>query len=575
MEAEYIVEYIEGKQNIPTLKINNLFIHSKYRPIEEAKNIATSNFEKHFTFVVFGYGLGYIVDELLKLVTKESIIVIDPLIENGQLKIAERHLQHKQVHYWGKEKNYTLLYLIDKVSLGIKTMVKMITAPHYNKLFVASYKEILNDVRNYIVRTRVNINTVSFFAEQWQKNLSMNLLNILGDPTLASLEKMYDCPVVIASGGPSLNKQLALLKTMKNKVIIIAAGTTINSLLKFGIKPHYVVSIDGSEINYNSFKNLNLGNVTLLYSPFNHWAIRPLFRKGYCFTSTIYNSIANYIYKTLGKDMPQIVGGGTVAHFAFSIAQIITSGPIAFIGQDLAFTGEVTHADSNQGKRTLEEVKEDNVRLFEIEGYFGEKVITDGPFLSMKQTFEEMARFFANGIEFYNCTEGGAKINGFEQLSFPKFMDRFAIKDINMVTTPELETVDFQLIINQLQRELDLSDTLLDTSKRGLEILKSNKSTTYFSKGILEKLDKIDSEIMELVEEVQMDFLLQPLLLKLDGVFLEKKNETPEEAYNRSFNQSKFFYNEILKIIDKSIENIEETLEILTNKERLDGYYRK
>lgn len=577
MEAQYVVEFIEGKQNTPTLKINNLYIHSKYRPIEEAQNIAMSNFEKHYTFIVFGYGLGYIVDELLNLTTKESIIVIDPLLKNGQLKAEERHLKHDRVYFWSKEDGQTLLYLINRVSLGIKTMVKTIVTPNYNKLFIETYKEVLNDVRNYLVRTTVNINTISVCAERWQKNLSLNLLNILGDSTLANLEKVYNCPVIIASGGPSLNKQLPLLKKIRDKVIIIAAGTTINSLLKFGIEPHYVVSIDGSEINYISFKNLELGNTTLLYSPFNHWAIRPLFKHGYSFTSTIYNSIASYIYKTIDKDMPQIIGGGTVAHFAFSIAQVITSGPIAFIGQDLAFTNNVSHADANQGKRTLEEVAADKRTLFEIDGYNEEKVITDGPFLSMKQTFEEMGRLFsANGIEFYNCTEGGAKIQGFKQLAFQKFINQFVKEDLTViVSNPIYNISNYELINSQLQKELELSDSLIKVAEKGIETLNLNESNTYFLQNILEELDKIDIELMDLIKEVQMDFLLQPILLKLDGAFLEEKDETPEEAYTRSYNQSLFFYREILDIVDKSIENIKETLEIVTDKEKLDEFYRK
>ncbi|MEC1178883.1 DUF115 domain-containing protein [Metasolibacillus meyeri] len=579
MEEQYLVEQVEGKQNTPTLKINSLYIHSKYRPIEESKNIALEHFEKHYTFVVFGYGLGYIVEELLNLTTKEPIIIIDPLLDSGQLQIKEHHLNNERIYIWGKQYSKTrgtLLYLIERVSLGIKTMVKIVLTPYYDKLFTTTYREVLNDVRNYLVRTHVNINTVNICAERWQKNLSLNLLNILGDSTIASLEKVYNYPVVIASGGPSLNQQLPLLKKIKDKVIIIAAGTTINSLLKFDIEPHYVVSIDGSEVNYNNFKNLELGNTRLLYSPFNHWAIRPLFKKGHSFTSTIYDSIATYIYKTIDKNMPKLLGGGTVAHFAFSIASVISTGPIAFIGQDLAFTNNVTHADANQGKKTLKEVQADNSTLFEIEGYYGDKVITDGGFLSMKQTFEEMARLYtAMNIKFYNCTEGGARINDFTQITFQEFINKFVEEEIDIVEPLVETTLNFDLITAQLQKELELSDTLVEIAQDGIEILQSNKQDTHFSQDILEELDEIDTEILNLIKEIQMDFLIQPILLKLDGAFLAKKEETPEEAYERSYNQTKLFYEEILGIVDKSMENIKETLEILTNKEKLNEFYRK
>lgn len=577
---DYVVEILNRDSNTPLLKINGLYIHSKYRAIDEAKKIASSNFEKHYTFVLFGYGLGLVVDELLELITEEHIIIIDPLVKSGELKMNEHHINHSHVHFWDKSYNYTLLYQINGVSLGMKTLVKVITTPYYDKLFVDYYKEVLNDVRNYLVRARVNNNTISLYAEKWQKNVSMNLLNILKDETLKNLEKVYDCPVVIASGGPSLTKQLPLLKQIQKKVIIIAAGTTIKTLLKYGIKPDYVVSIDGSETNYNSFKDLNseglnLNDITLLYSPFNHWAIRPLFNEGYCFTTTLYNSIATYIYKTTGKDIPQIVGGGTVAHFAFSIATVITKGPIGFIGQDLAFTNNVTHAEGNQGRKTIEEIRNKKTTLFEIEGYNGDKVTTNGAFLSMKQTFEEMARFYFNGVEIYNCTEGGAKLKGFNQMPFVHFVKQFVMEDVDKVRSSKVDKIDLESIIFQLNKEIELSKELQNKANNGIEILDSNKSDTHFSESILEQLDNVDEEILQLVKEVQMECLIQPLLLKIRGAFLEKPNETPQEAYNRSFNQSKCLYEEVLEMIEKSILNIESVLEILTDEEKLNEYYRK
>ena len=58
-----------------------------------------------------------------------------------------------------------------------------------------------------------------------------------------------------------------MLKKLKKHALIIAAGSSTQALLKNGITPHLIISMDGSEPNYRAFKNLNLKGVPLLFSP--------------------------------------------------------------------------------------------------------------------------------------------------------------------------------------------------------------------------------------------------------------------------------------------------------------------
>lgn len=564
---EFIVEEVNSRQSQPTLKVNEFFVHSKYNPIIEAERIATTYYENHHTHIIFGYGLGYIVDALLPKVHDGKIIIIDPLIEKGILNISSRHANVEQIIYWDNKQVNTLAYIVSSIAKGLDLKIKIICAPNYDKLFMQEYYEILKYISEYQNKTIVNQNTVILFSEQWQKNLAQNLLPIVRDETLSALHNKFDLPIVVASGGPSLTKQLGLLKQIQDHVIIIAAGSTINSLLAANIEPDFVVSIDGGEPNYNHFKDLRLKKARLIYSVFNHPGIRDSFKKrAFVFAETSQLPITKYLYKKFNIDIPLITGGGTVAHFAVNIAQMLNSGPIALIGQDLAYTNNLTHASNNKHTQNIDST---NTNLVWADGYDGEKVLTSRVFMSMKVTFEEMMKFSTPSIPIYNCTEGGIKLKGYEQLPFKKFAERFInkqqLKDLSMIDGKRYSRKSEKEIIAILEEETKILNKLEGILSDALHFLASNHSKTSFNQKVLKKLDKIDRQIETLTKDIQIHFLVNPIVIEIGNCFLEKPNETPEEAYQRVYNQTHTLYTRLLEAIEKSKLNIRQIISLLEN----------
>ncbi|UZN00109.1 hypothetical protein OL548_09750 [Lysinibacillus sp. MHQ-1] len=96
------------------------------------------------------------------------------------------------------------------------------------------------------------------------------------------------------------------------------------------------------------------------------------------------------IKEGLGKDLPMLSTGGTVAITALEIASKISTGPIAIIGQDLAYTNNKSHAENNNhySELTDEFFKKD--MAFEVEGYYGEPVKTNHQFNSMRKKYREI-----------------------------------------------------------------------------------------------------------------------------------------------------------------------------------------
>ena len=149
-------------------------------------------------------------------------------------------------------------------------------------------------------------------------------------------------------------------------MLLIVSGSTVNTLLKENIEPDYVVSIDSQEVNYNHFKDLKLKHAKLIYSMFNHYKIRESFyNDAFYFVQKNEKALASHLNNIVHTKVEGIYGGESVANYAFTIANYISSGPIALIGQDLAYTDTKSHAENN---KHFKMITEEDIRMLVDQG---------------------------------------------------------------------------------------------------------------------------------------------------------------------------------------------------------------
>lgn len=551
----YNLEKELAKTNLETLKINNLYVHSKFNPIRESEGIAIKNYKPHHLHVLFGYGLGYIADKLIKQFQfNEPILIIDPLIDTGLLKVKEHH--YKRL-YLGNSSNPELLSNILSHLNSYSNKVCFIINPNYDKLFTVELSQVLTLVRDAQVREIYNVNTINKFADQWQLNNLFNIKNVLADKSLAELKKVYDCPIIVASSGPSLTKQIPLLKSNRDKFILICAGSTINVLLKYGIEPDYIVSVDGGLSNYNHFKDLVLQYPKLIYATTNHYKIRNSFKsKGYAFIPTSFRTLKSYFLDNFKVDLTQVIGGGSVAHYSLSIAKLMTTGPIALIGQDLAYTGGISHADGNKGKKRIKDITK---KIIEVGAYYEEqgKVQTNDSFNTMIDTFEQMQLAEPHENTVFNCTEGGAKIALYEQISFKTFIEKYCLLPVKRLDSVDKEKseIDFEKVI---KNELDGYKSIKKLLTEGITLTEKERGPR-FNQSTLNKLSNIDSKLQKLYKKYNLDSLLEPIVIKNEVKFLPELNETPHMVFKRVKEYTITLYKECLaKIESFEVQILEE-----------------
>ena len=548
---DYKVETISTSSGLDTLKVNGYLLHSKFDPLKESEKIIEKNYKPGYVHVIFGYGLGYIVQSFLeKMEGDDKLVIIEPLFDV--------ELEHDNVIVLSNIQNIEDLKQPLYSAISIVDKFHIICSPNYDKVFPQFYKDFLKLLKDNLTVAKVNENTIMYYGEQWQKNYIMNLEYAVQDSSILKLKDKFSCPVIVASGGPSLSKQLATLKTYRKNIVLIAAGSTINSLISEGIEPDYVISIDGAAINYEHYKKITFKNTSFVYTMSSFPKIRECFDTECFFAlSPTDRTLQEHLSKITNQESIILAGGGSCAHYALTLALYLTSGPITLIGQDLAYTNNKSHADNNVRVQEINREEMLNTGGILVDGYNGGKVLTDYPFLGMKETFERIISVSEDKDRVFNSTEGGAKIKGFSQLPFKEFCEKYCNEVIVSTSTPiKKENNEEKILIlkEQIQDEIEAYKTLKKLLEANEKLILKNTSKIAFSKSILKKLDENDNEFEDLAKKTALTLSLDPIKISVLKNFKPEANESAEDSYKRVKLQSLTLYREMNKAVDNIID---------------------
>ncbi|MGA3600109.1 motility associated factor glycosyltransferase family protein [Lysinibacillus agricola] len=551
----YDVEYLESKTGDETIKINNMLIHSKYNPLREAEQICQKKINNNQLNIVFGIGNGFLYDALLNAeISKDKVLFIEPL---EQLK-KNRYTLYSIIY---GHKAQEVEQEITERLMNFSNEVNIICTPNYDKIFAEEYIALLKLIKEIQNKNIIYKNTITKFADLWQENIIRNLLYSYNSSNLSKLEKTTSKPIVVASGGPSLTKQIPLLKNIRDLVILIASGSTIHTLIKNEIEPDYIISIDGGMINYERhFKNLNLKYAELIFSLTSKYEIQQKFtNRKFAFYD---NEVSAYssVLKQIGFCLPRIKGGGSVAHYALSIARYISDGPIALIGQDLAYTNNRTHAEGNKNMREIDREYIENRGLVEVEGYDGGIVLTDYAFLTMRDNFEEIMREIDQPSTIYNCTEGGIKIGGMEQKSFEAFCNDISKCKSTIKNTIASSEYNVDNYIGTMRKEKGKYKEIVIILKTAERLLESTVASKEFPTSTLKKLDIIDSKFKQLLETTLISSVKDPIVMRIMTQYNQKENETHDESYARIYFQQKDLYKSFIEVVEKCGTYVDATI---------------
>ena len=265
-------------------------------------------------------------------------------------------------------------------------------------------------------------------------NVVENLPDYLSNSTIMPLTGiMEDVPAVCVAAGPSLDKQLPLLRTLydERRCVILAASTTLVPLLKHEIVPDFVCALDWSDLGEKFFDLIDLPETlqgrqkpVCVFDA----KVGPGVRKAAAGFRRIYTG--NPWLSTLidHQDMPHSIDlpGSTVAHLSVALAGFMGCSPIITIGYDFAFTGEKYYSESIFKAHTWKESFKDDLKaaienkseaLRPVPSVGGGTVYVDAHMQAYLSEFLHLAAAMQRrGQNLIDCTEGGAVKHGVEVL---------------------------------------------------------------------------------------------------------------------------------------------------------------
>lgn len=449
-----VVTIEPAKSGEVTFRHRGKLFHSAYDPVKEARTQALELIAKKADWVlVFGLGCGYLLKALVENGQKRVLVYEpSPEILNGVL----RHTDLSGVLGLGEVFLYDDLrsYLAKIRDMdGFEDLLCYTTKP-YKMSFPKEFIDFANNVNNAQTSNKVSVKTDIDSRESWIDNYLENMPRIPAClPVDALRGRFKGVPLVIAGAGPSLKKNARLLREAKGRAVIIAAITAYKPLLSYGVVPDFIIASEKVDLpEYFAYDGNDL-ETRLILGEVSHPGM---------FTREVKEKFVFFSpFTALGKEHARLFGsdyfpaiGGSVTTAALDIGVMFGCSPIVFIGQDLCFGENETHApggvyvaqevkiDREKGVVSIEEdyvtLKEkarSAFKLLWLKGLDGKPVPSKYDWVIFHQWFENyLSSMKKNGFDLnvINATEGGAYIEGMAHAPLAEVLVKYVKKDIRI-----------------------------------------------------------------------------------------------------------------------------------------------
>ncbi|HED7702982.1 TPA: motility associated factor glycosyltransferase family protein [Campylobacter jejuni] len=320
---------------------------------------------------------------------------------------------------------------------------------------------------------------------------------------------------IVVSAGPSLTKQLPLLKAYQEKAVIFCADGALSMLEKEGIVPDYVTNLDFTDLAMKFFQNKeNLKQSIIALECATHPNVARSLNAENCMI--VLRNKALYQRFNL-NDFGYIDTGTHVSHFSYALALALGFKNIIMIGQDLAFDEEGnSHSKGfDFGEKFEEEHKKYKLK---IPAYAGKgEVLTHITWNDYRIKLEYLFACNSKEAKFYNATEGGARINFTEELSFKECCEKLLTKFKPKFDIPKSLTKNRsdKLLIKfkeKIQKDQDNAKRFLDDALALKQILENILSKDFILP--LEFLEKVYQNIENFNHSLDEDEFIQDEVLR-------------------------------------------------------------
>ncbi|EJV1292234.1 motility associated factor glycosyltransferase family protein [Campylobacter jejuni] len=530
-------------------------------PIKELQTMLNTYNDKYLLYPVlyfYGFGNGILFKALLQNKNHQHIIVFEKDIEIIWIMFHildfSSELQSARLMVLENDKlqaqDYTEL-CSSKPFFHFSRIYFLELMSHYYERFhediLGLNKKLAENFKNIILRNGNDPLDALQGIEQFVYNLPSMITHPSYKELLSKRKNLSDTAIIVSTG-PSLTKQLPLLKKYANKATIFCADSSYPILAKHGIKPDYVCMLERTEITAEFF-NHDFGEfdkdiIFICAGVVHPKAIEYLKDRNLVITQKV---LAFPYYINL-KDFSYAAVGFSVAHTLSYLATYLSHKNIIFIGQDLAYAENGnSHPDDYQNSANYESQMYEHILTTAYGG--NGKVETHSIWLLFKNWFENemIPNTRKMGITTYNCTEGGARIEGTIEKPFLWACENLLHKDLNK-PFEKLEPLSlnkqnefllkaYYKVYQSIKHCRDFSKILSNDFKKIQSIYLSLNEKEEDINWAIRKIDEFKNKLENIKQMQDLYEILQPLRtqfeLNLARIYVLNP-KTKEDAFNKS-----------------------------------------
>lgn len=408
--------------------------------------------------IVFGLGMGNALRALrahgIKVV---AVIEPDPGILRSFLERGPSDLNDVSL-----VSNERELETIWSRVVGDRDNVHILDTPGYKEAFHEQRVQLNDTVTQLLERNLVNEQTFRARGRVWIEDIIDNAVHIPSSSSAHDLQGAFaGVPAFIVGAGPSLAQNIEQLRRAHKKGIVLAVNSSGKALDAAGVQPHILACLESIDVSHLIRDLSFLDDVVRVFSLTAH---PQLFETGRGPLLTLYEllpHIAGPFEGFFGR--PGLPVCGSVSTACFSLAYRMGCSPIVLVGQDLAYTGghcyakgtvyEESRVEFSDDKKTLRHEWCETMlgtheragsqllpgqNLSEMVAWGGQgTVYSASTFSHVRMWFERIGALLnrSDGPRLINATEGGVRIDQFEEMRLEDLLDELsdcsiAVQDI-------------------------------------------------------------------------------------------------------------------------------------------------
>ncbi|EEU7210107.1 motility associated factor glycosyltransferase family protein [Campylobacter jejuni] len=554
---------LQNENGINFIKDDIMLYKNPEKEFLENLTLFQNKYKKYPVLFFYGFGNGMFYKALCENKNHKHIIVFEDELEILALALHlfdfSKELKNEKLILFHTPNittaQLTTLFMYEYIQKSVKIFNLFVHSDFYLKFYAHQIQELnkklIENIR-FIVLAKGNDPYDSIIGIKHMLNNLPKLLNHGIFQNFLKERKQKVKNAIIVSTGPSLTKQLPLLKKYVNKATIFCADSAYPILAKHDIKPDYVCMLERDDIVSkcfdNDFKEFDKGILFILASVVHKEVIEFLERNNREYM--LAHRPLHFAVSLNLKEFGYIGVGASVANMAYELAASLRHENIIFIGQDLAYAEDGSshpreHIYGNEGEKIRGEVY--------TLAYGGEKQArTQLTWNLFRQAFEKDI-FWAKEklkINTYNCTEGGARIEGAIEKPFKEVCETLLKENLK-------KPFDLPKILENKETK----NKFLQTQKL---LIKNVKQSEKFIKKCQNELKKLDFELSKSQLNLQTLIKIKQNLLIFFKDFKRLKlfNELTQAIYYH--NECEIVHYEVLN----DLEQNEKIKDFLTSQEK-------